>query len=540
MNQEEVVEARVCPDSTAETRPVRWRELLAVVAIVALADVTVYRGHGYSGYALLFVGGAMLLLVGSPPLRTPGRSRHMTSCVVVGCLILGLAAKMMWCGWGLHVFLGVALLCGFAIPLSGTVPYVLEIVVFPARVVLGGLLGLSAYTRTVPGPERGKGRRRWLEIALPLVTFVAFSFLFVLANPDLLDAFGRHVERMLSTCRQWLIEYSPQPTEIFFWAAIGWVAVGMLRPLLNQQLLKEFEEGEGERAGADLAGSASAFYAVARNTLVTVILLFATYLVFEFRTLWFREFPPGFYYSGYAHQGAAWLTVALGLATVVLSLVFRGTVLHDPRVKILRCLAWVWSLENVLLAIAVYHRLYIYVGFNGMTRMRVVGILGISAVLVGFLLVVRKITGNRGFLWLLRRHLWTVALAVYLYGVLPVDSLVVSYNVQRILSGDPAPTVQITEHPIDSGGVLFLPPLLECKDDVVREGVRAYLAERYELAEVLHRRQLEEGWTSFQVADHLLLRKLRAIDDQLAPYREDKARRQETLKAFHTYAYQWY
>ncbi len=46
-----------------------------------------------------------------------------------------------------------------------------------------------------------------------------------------------------------------------------------------------------------------------------VILIYAVYLAFEFHTLWFRVFPKGFYYSGYAHEGAAWLTIGLVLAT---------------------------------------------------------------------------------------------------------------------------------------------------------------------------------------------------------------------------------
>ena len=182
----------------------------------------------------------------------------------------------------------------------------------------------------------------------------------------------------------------------------------MFRPLLSRPLLEEWARWEQhpKRGGAP---SPSPLYAACRNTLVTVIVLFAIYLVFEFKTLWWRVFPPGFHYSGYAHEGAAWLTVALALATLILSLAFRGSILLDPRLRALRRWAWIWSLENVLLAIAVYHRLYIYIGFNGMTRMRIVGIFGISAVLVGFLLVLWKIAHHRGFLWLLRRHLWTVA-----------------------------------------------------------------------------------------------------------------------------------
>jgi hypothetical protein len=87
-------------------------------------------------------------------------------------------------------------------------------------------------------------------------------------------------------------------------------------------------------------------------------------------------------------------------------------------------MAWIWSVENLILAIAVFHRMSIYVGFNGMTRMRTVGLFGISAVVVGFLLVVWKIMRHRGFVWLLQRHLWTVAIAAYLFALTPVDSLV--------------------------------------------------------------------------------------------------------------------
>ncbi len=43
---------------------------------------------------------------------------------------------------------------------------------------------------------------------------------------------------------------------------------------------------------------------MARNTLWMVIVLFAVYLVYEVSSMWFRSFPKGFYYAGYAHQGA--------------------------------------------------------------------------------------------------------------------------------------------------------------------------------------------------------------------------------------------
>ncbi len=538
MAGDEIVQAQVVPDPMVDDRPVRWRELLAMLAVVVLADVTVYRGQGFSGYALLFAGVPFLLLIGAPA-ASVARRQAVKSLLVVGGLILVLAAKMVWCGWGLHIVLGLGLLCAFAVALSGTVPYVLEIIVFPSRMMLGGLLGAAAYGRNMRRPRWTSTRMGGLSLLLPLVAFVAFSVLFILANPDLLDSFGHRVERLLTSFREWLVGFSPHPLEMMFWLAVAWIAIGMLRPLLSRPLFEGLEFSARDSKEVRIAESPSPLYAACRNTLVTVLALFAVYLVFEFKTLWFREFPSGFYYSGYAHQGAAWLTVALALATVVLSMAFRGTILRDPRLKALRRLAWLWSLENILLGIAVYHRLHIYVGFNGMTRMRIVGILGISSVLVGFLLVLWKIAHGQGFLWLVRRHLWTVALAIYLYGLLPVDSIVVNYNVERILAGDSAPAVQITEHEIRSEGALLLAPLLECDDAIVREGMRAYLADRLDKTEMSWQRRQDAGWTSFQGADHLLLKQLRGMADQLAPYRDFQTR-QRTYDAFRKYAYQWY
>jgi len=269
--------------------------------------------------------------------------------------------------------------------------------------------------------------------------------------------------------------------------------------------------------------------------------LFALYLLFEFQTLWGRVFPPGFHYSGYAHEGAAWLTVALALATALLSIVFRGRMLSDPRLSRLKRLAWLWSLENLLLAIAVYHRLWIYTGFNGMTRMRVVGLLGMTSVVAGFVLVVWKINRQRSFRWLIRRQLWTVAFALYLYCVLPVDGWVQYYNVSSILSGQPAPSVQIVAHETSDEGWLQLEPLLTCEDVVIREGVSALLADRrieLELAASLE--ASPEHWTARQFARE----RLRAM---LNHHRRDwpddagaAAARRAALERFREYAMQWY
>jgi hypothetical protein len=65
--------------------------------------------------------------------------------------------------------------------------------------------------------------------------------------------------------------------------------------------------------------------------------------------------------------------------------------------------------------------------------MRIIGVLGITAVLVGFIVVLLKIAHNRSFGWLIRRQLLTLSVSVYVFALTPLDTIVVRYNVHRIL-----------------------------------------------------------------------------------------------------------
>jgi len=84
-----------------------------------------------------------------------------------------------------------------------------------------------------------------------------------------------------------------------------------------------------------------------------------------------------------------------------------------------------------------------------------------------------------------------------------------------------------------------LPPLTHCDDAIVRDGVCAYLADALNKAEAREATRSAEGWSSYQIADELVLQRLRGLADTLAAYR-DAGRRDATLQRFHRYAYLWY
>ena len=526
------------PDSAHEMTPgrasgppIRWLELIGVLSLITLADLAVYRGAGFAGFALLFAAAPFLFWLSS------SRRFTGTSFWVTGGMLLVLAAKLVWCGSAALVVIGFSWLIAFTMALAGFCPYVPELVTYAAQTIQAGILAIIYYARRFSSISIGSRRGARMSFVLPILAFLAFSCIFILANPDLALTFGEGLQRVLDVLRGWIKHFSPEVLEICFWGAALWVVLGLLCPVFSGSTLSEVSSN-GQKDVA-VPPAESPLYHAFRNTLLTVIALFAVYLIFEFSTLWFREFPKGFHYSGYAHEGAAWLTAALALATLTLSLVFRGGVLRDPRIVPLRRLAWIWSFENLVLAVAVYHRLFIYIGFNGMTPMRIMGLYGMTAVVVGFMLVLVKIARNRGFLWLIRRHLWTLAIAITLLMLTPRDTIVVEYNTRKILSGDPAPCVQISVQPISSEGVLLLKPLLECDDEIIREGVAALLAERAIEAERTAAEQERLGWTAYQISDRMVLKRLRA-DAALWSRYSDRETRNAALERFHKYAYQWY
>jgi hypothetical protein len=517
--------------------PVRWREVLAIVLMVGLFDLALYRNTGFAGCALLFTVAPLLLTLGKFHPRLDARA------LLLGVMSLLLGVRIVWLGSGLAVVVGFGLLVAFAMSLSGRRPYVFDVAAYAAGSTVAGFWALGAYCRAL-GRVAGRAGRPiprsiWLNLGLPLLALMLFGSLFVLANPDVVAWVSRTVREYWREVSGLLERFSPNTSEIFFWLLVAWLTIGLLRPILRRRGLALFPRGMRLGAAMLPPPAETPLYAGVRNTLRAVIGLFAVYLVFEYKTLWFRVFPRGFYYGGYAHEGAAWLTVALAAATLLLSLIFRGSVLRDPRLGRLKRLAWIWSLENLLLAAAVFNRLHIYIDFNGLTWMRMVGLFGSSTVVAGFLIVVWKIVTGRDFAWVVQRQLWALAVGVYLFAITPVDGIVYSYNVRRVLAGDLAPSVQISVHPIDAEGYLMLQPLVACRDEIIREGIRALLAERAGEYESPARLRRKQEWAELQVAERLLLDRLRAARGDWAMYL-DAEKREAALYRFHSYVYQWY
>jgi hypothetical protein len=523
---EQVAAESASPKSEPDSKKrVRFRELVIALLLVVLWDWLVYRG-GFAGAAAFILSALALLTCGQMH-----REKAPGVWIVLSMLVL-LCCKIVWLGNWAQVTAAMILLSAYCYSRTGQTPYVFEVLESISLILHSGAEALHVHVSAIKNQDAVVSRPKVLTVLMPCMACFVFGLIFVLANPNLQEFLSEQFQSFFEFLRILFRDFSP--LEVVGWVAVFWYAMATLRPMVK------IARSDARESSGPTESVQSDLYAAARNTLVVLTLLFVVYLVFEFKTLWFREFPKGFHYSGYAHEGAGWLTVALGLSTLCLSLIFRANMQRDPRIRKLKRLAIAWSIENLILAAAVYNRLHIYVDFNGMTRMRIVGLFGMLTVVVGFVLVLYKIDRQRSFMWLVRRQLWAVAFAVFFFLLLPIDMFVVKYNVSQIMAGKAAPAVQISVQEISDDGLPFLLPLLDAPNKRIRDGVIAFLAKRDAQLKFNLSVETDYGWPTTQFARRWADQELEAKRLHWITLDPSSSKVQQRWKAFQQYVYQWY
>ncbi|WP_437188023.1 DUF4153 domain-containing protein [Planctomicrobium sp. SH668] len=526
-NPEPVGEEFVYAPSSVYPR-VRLEEFISLFLITAIADFSLWQMNGYAGVAIGIFLASLVIVFGTFRKRL-GEFRRSALILVMAVFI---AMRLLWCGHLLAVVCGLTLLAALSLSMAGVGVSAGNLWYYLFTLIPSGTRATLEYEKNVR-VSVGKLVRVprmavVLQWVLPLFAAILFGVIFVMANPDIVNWLSENLRQLVERVNRWLSEIIDTPMRLAFWIAMFWIAAAMLRPWVSSRFLipAPIDPTVGNET------MRTAFYPAYRNTFMTLIALFAGYLCFEFWTMWTRTFPEGFYYAGYAHEGAFWLTVALGVATLTFSAIFQGPTFQDPRLPYLRRLGMIWWGLNLLLVVAVVNRMFIYIDFNGMTRMRVFGLLGIAAVAAGLILVAVKIWKRYSFGWLVRNQLLALLFAIYSYAVLPVDAFVMNYDVRQVLAGNPKPSVQIAHHLTSVEGKLMLFPLLKCDNQVIRDGIRVLLAQtRLELSS-----ESNETLRDFQIAE----RRFREVAQQYADELDSADMSGSKWSDFARYSFQWY
>jgi len=517
-----------------------WREPVAVLVAVFLADATLYHSYGYAGLALLVFALPILFFLGT---KNPLLNLR-TSLFAVLAFIVSL--KLIWCGNPAAVLIGLVIVFLFAALQAGMPLRLGSLTAYSFNGVFASPYNLSDYCRSLRRWQKNGGwtlqPAKQAAIFVPMALLLVFGIIFVLANPNLLEA----VQFYWSKCVEWFgrfTDWIPAFEQVILWVAIAWVMLGWLRPrrMLGTVYQNDVPQNDTVTQNSEEQNEKDLFYYAYFNSFISLILLFSVYLCFEFYQNWTRDFPPGFNYSQHMHLGAAYLTCALALSTLVLCTIFRGKTLGDPRIATLKKLAIIWLVLNFLLAFAVYNRLHIYIDLNGLSWRRIAGLLGSTAVVLGLVMVMRMILLSQGIRWLAYRYAWSVLAVIFIGYVFPFSWYISHHNVSRVMNGDLAPSIFLFPTSLDMPEhYLASLPLLESEDEIIREGAMAFFAAYYSSLEKESCPQGYYQWTSFQWSKQRLIKALESRKEELRLYMERPySEREETIKKFRRYTNRW-
>ena len=554
-----------------------FREPLAVLSAIVLTDASFYHGAGYAGIAAALLGLLLLFFCGVL------KPRIDISSILFAFLGIVVSLKLLWCGHPGSAMVGFGTVLIYGALQTGRTLKFPDLTHYVFQSPTTGIGRLISYARICTALGKVFQVRNGAVVLIPLITVVIFSTLFVMANPNLLAFVQNGWTKILEEFGRFT-EWVPYPAQMLCWLVTAILIAGLLAPRpmsLSRELWDSFTESfsvngrssniherpvfkqvssnapegsavvdelavqvvsnEEERCEEPTPKTDNVMFLAYRNTLISVIMLFIIYLVFEFRMNWLRNFPDDLDYSGYMHQGAMFLTIALVVSTLVLCTIFTGNMLTDPRIVRLRRLAWIWSALNFFLALSVYNRLAIYVELNGLSRLRIAGFLGSTAVLLGFIVVVRKIAASKDFRWLLSRYTWSVLFVIFIGFAVPFDSIIARHNVHRVMNGELLPSIFLFPAPNAPETLLLSLPLLEHEDETIREGSRAIFCREW--VEMEDRRtglpDWKYRWTTFQYSEKLLRKKLETKRSLFADYLGDPERRNEVIRKFRSYTNRW-
>jgi uncharacterized protein DUF4153 len=461
-----------------------------MIAIIALADMALYQGAGGAGLAVLFAGIPVILFLTA---NARGRSRRFAATSALVALVAG---RCLWQSSPGATILGLAMLLAFAIALGTSRSFLPELVASALGSAWGSVRQLRGFAATLARLARPARlvRAGSAAVYIPAGLVVVFGAIFAAANPVIQAWLGRAADLVNG------VGWAPSPLRFVFWGGCAIAAAALLRPAIRTIACLDARLGVAEVSEPTGEDPAASRIALARNGMIALNALFLGYNALDAVYLWGGHAPSGVNHTEYAHAGTVWLTIAFVLSTIVLGAVFRGPIEHDARGKLARGLAYAWAGQNLLLAAGTFRRITLYIAYSGLTELRVVGIFGTSLATLGLAIVVYKLARRRTMLWVMRRQLDALAVAVAIFVVAPIDDLAMRYNVARIEADQYRPLLHLYEQPIRAEAVPALLPLVAVLVAAQRDRLRADDARA-------------TSWMDFELARH---RALGALDDRAA------------------------
>lgn len=157
--------------------------------------------------------------------------------------------------------------------------------------------------------------------------------------------------------------------------------------------------------------------------------LFAFINFIDVKWVWFQfNITNGFNLKAFVHEGTGYLLLSLLLSIGLILFFFRNNLNFYPKSKLLKNLAYVWIVQNIILAISVVVRTGYYINFHGLASKRIALLVFVSMVLFGLLTLMLKIAQQRNFAFILRTNSAYMLGAIVFCACIPWNFTIAKHN----------------------------------------------------------------------------------------------------------------
>lgn len=351
---------------------------------------------------------------------------------------------------------------------------------------------------------KGKGIRKYIKLGiLPVIFLFIFYLIFNAANPKFRE--------LSSSFFNWLGEYwimvfgEISLARIFFFL-FGWlVAMGLLvfygtndllelERELNLDLVRKRDAHTGKMMDLKYEAISATILMALVNALVLVV------NIIDINWIWTGfTVPEDFDLKQFVHEGTYLLILSILLSMILMFYFFRGNINFYRRNQRLKQLAYLWIIQNVVLAISVFLRNFHYIEYHGLAYKRIGVIAFLVMTVVGLILLWMKIRQRKTAYYPFMINGWAFLLMMTGMSLVNWDLVIARYNLSFGHNGN-----------VDAAFYLELSPSVYPVIQDNRELIRG---------QIRHHKKFEKQWQSITVEAFD-----QQFDEKLLKFREKHGR----------------
>lgn len=173
-------------------------------------------------------------------------------------------------------------------------------------------------------------------------------------------------------------------------------------------------------------------YRTALLTLILLNLLILLVNTIDVYKVWFNfSFEKGMNLSEELHSGTYLLILSILLSIGVIVYFFRGNINFLQKNKPLKIMAYVWIVQNFILAITVVVKCMYYINFHGLAYKRIGVLMFLAVVFFGLVIMLVKINKQKSVFYLLRKGTWFAYLLLCVAALINWDAAIIKTNINH-------------------------------------------------------------------------------------------------------------